>query len=780
MAFEVRCPNCNKLYAAEWKMVGKRIRCRACQHVFAVSAPAEAPVHAASAGLDPDGTDLDSVGPGASHVGASDLAKTRQGMVLGQSADGATYEEAGAAERPLLRPSVPQQFPGSDIIEAWLPLALGLIAGTWTIAQTFSDNQTGRAWVPLVRILFLAGLYALLVVPITYKVVKGRFRTMKRVLPPNPFARVAMTFALPLTFGYVFWLVSGGGIASLIIGLLLGLVLMAAVFWLLFRLDPQEAANAYVAAAIAFVGSVALGAGILVGASALLNQAMIASDSARAFKESPLGSPLVWNVPPPPAPRKLKPKTDVAPDAPTIATPHPAPSNPPAPSSNPPPAQNKIASSDEGPKHPASGDETSPPPHEKTEVADATHAPLVSTPKTDDAGTESSTSPGLFDVQAEPDADAFVRKVRKTGLKCVKRIARPAEEGAYDRKMYPLTPSPLVGLFRADTRQLELCELSPAFSKASHSLAIPEAGDASSDGLLALDPLGRAVLHLWNNNGAFSVTFIPFDPSKTPPLAVTVQNPGINGSGVLSPEDALLAPQLVGALPGDRFLVRWSRPGVQVIQTYAYTIKGRLSQYEMRGDYSPDLFAVDPKGIWFATVFHEARRASLRLFNLRNPGGNSSVRVLDLPPDVPNWIDQEWVGACFSPSGDKVAVLLEHGGTATVQSWSIDGTPYKRATCDVPPGDALVGRTPGRPLAWVGGAWLVHGRTVFSGVTGQLVGALSSATVDDAHVIDDKSAYLSYMGEDGHEHVAALTLDPAAVLKAANATASGKISTGRE
>src|SRR6185312_9571414 len=150
MAFEVRCPNCNKLYAAEWRLVGKRIRCRGCQHVFQIGAPADAPVHAAAAeGAEGEAGDAGDapLSPEASHVGSSDLQKTREGVVVPPSKDGNAYEEAGASLSAMLRPSVPQQFPGSAIVEAWLPLGLGLISAVWVISQTFGSNQTGRAWV---------------------------------------------------------------------------------------------------------------------------------------------------------------------------------------------------------------------------------------------------------------------------------------------------------------------------------------------------------------------------------------------------------------------------------------------------------------------------------------------------------------------------------------------------------------------------------------------------------------------------------------------------------
>src|SRR5579859_5736423 len=55
MSFNVRCPECQKRYAADERMVGKRIRCRQCGTVFPVlaeraNAPAQLKPAAVSAG----------------------------------------------------------------------------------------------------------------------------------------------------------------------------------------------------------------------------------------------------------------------------------------------------------------------------------------------------------------------------------------------------------------------------------------------------------------------------------------------------------------------------------------------------------------------------------------------------------------------------------------------------------------------------------------------------------------------------------------------------------
>ena len=200
-----------------------------------------------------------------------------------------------------LRPSVPHDFPMSTVVEAWLPLALGLIATLLCASQVISANETGRNWVSILRFGLIALLYLALIVPITYKTVAVCFQKLRRIQPPNAMARVAATFAMPTALAVVFWQASGG-IGGLITGLIMGLVMMAAVFWLLFRLTPQEAANSYAWTGGLFVGATTIAVLIVMGANAAVNRAMMDAH-ATAFRESPLGAALAW-TPPEPAPVK--------------------------------------------------------------------------------------------------------------------------------------------------------------------------------------------------------------------------------------------------------------------------------------------------------------------------------------------------------------------------------------------------------------------------------------------------------------------------------------------
>src|SRR5947209_781156 len=121
MAFQVRCPSCSKLYAAEERMIGRKMRCKACASVFAIESPSGEPsLSAASV-----------VGVEYPSVSSSDLTGTRRAEPVPPPPRSEEDEAPLAEEKPFLKPSVPQDFPGAVVVEAWLPLGLGLISAVW-------------------------------------------------------------------------------------------------------------------------------------------------------------------------------------------------------------------------------------------------------------------------------------------------------------------------------------------------------------------------------------------------------------------------------------------------------------------------------------------------------------------------------------------------------------------------------------------------------------------------------------------------------------------------
>src|SRR5215831_11981430 len=105
MAFQIRCPACSKLYAAEERMIGRKMRCKACASVFAIESPSQEPSLSAA-----------SMAGAESHtLSASDLTGTRRAEQVPPMPPPSSEEDETpmAEEKPLRKPSIPQDFPGA-------------------------------------------------------------------------------------------------------------------------------------------------------------------------------------------------------------------------------------------------------------------------------------------------------------------------------------------------------------------------------------------------------------------------------------------------------------------------------------------------------------------------------------------------------------------------------------------------------------------------------------------------------------------------------------------
>ena len=749
MAFEVRCPECHKLYAAEWGLVGKRIRCRKCANVFPVGPPREAASYVPAA-------------PAVASVGESTLAFEESGSTSTGAATSIVVEKAddtgfGAASvhyesKPNLRPSRPQRFPGSDVLEAWLPLGLGLVAAVWSVSETFADNRTGRPWVSMVRLAVVVAIYFLLVVPLTQLAVRHALGKLRRAMPPSPKGRVAVTFALPATLGYVFWLVSGG-IPGLVMGLILGLALMAAVFWLLFRVSAQEAAGAYAEAGGAFVASLAVGAALLVGANSMLNHVMVNNKSVATWRESPLGSALAWDLPPAEA-AVVRAKTKSHAHTADEATQRPTPVE----SSAPPPTVLTSSSHEPLPSHPVVPVPTTEPVI-AVAPSHAPESPAAPTAYLNDSDADPGLNSALFGNSA--DNDPFVTSIQDAKLPFVQRVFRPADEGIFERSVGPLTASPYVGLVRVagiDGKQLESCLLTSYYHGLGGWPLAAEASDSSAfTGRIALTPDGLHLLRLLKPEAPV-VQVTPLRGTGGRQIALQVPK----GFGVsASPRTrGAITPELLGALPAHRFLVRWSGGNETVLQVYSIESpdSNPAVTVHLQQALAPGVYAVDEDGNSFATATGEPDSAVLAVCSLNDPARKPVFLAVPNVADLSQW---RWAGIGFSPDGTKVAALLERETEGIVRSWKAEGAqPCGGALCKVPSADEMLGLVHGRVFDWISDdAWLVHGRTVLSAAAGNILGTLTDNIVTAQQVAGRRTIYLSYYAEDNHERVAVVRFD---------------------
>jgi hypothetical protein len=677
--------------------------------------------------------------------------------------------QAGARPAPVKPAAAPapgefQSFPGSQIIEAWMPLGLCLVAAVWVPAESFSSNNTGAAWAALVRIALFAAIYFLLVSPVTFYAVKSVFQRKRRALPPEARWRVIATFLFPATLAYVFSSLSG--ITGFVVGALLGLIVVAMVFWLLFRLDPQETANVYAVVGGTCFGTLVLGMLIYMGAGALLNRAMIAQNAARDFKENPLGPTLAWAVPA--KPEVKQPRTtggDDSPLAPATVSAQPnqtsAPAAPPSAQPVATPANTTNANTVAAPASPTS----------------ATNADSVQSSATADGaapGEDPDMDPalrqGLFGTGTPAvEGDPFIQGIQNAKLKWVKWVYRPADQGIYEQTLSPMVPSPFVAMFRPSGiggRTIECCRLAPLYRGMG---AIPVSDDgtdtASATGRFAVTDDGTALLRLTNSANP-KLEILPFRGAGgavnlTVPAEFT--KPGT--------DPGLITPELLGAVPGRRFLVRWSNADQTFVQLYDLQSTGtpRLS-LKLGQNYWPNVYAVSPDGNWFAAPEREADRTFIAVRSL----SNAKTPVVLFPTDeaVDN-VRRDPVGIAFSPDSSRMAVLLEHGTDGLIRSWLMAGElPEANAACKVPAAEEMLGQQKGRRFDWMaGGKWLVHGRMVIDAATGATFGTLTDGVVTGQQLADDHTAYLNYLGTDGHPHMAVVKFNPAALSgKGAEAT----------
>lgn len=731
MSFEVTCPECHKPYTADERMVGKRIRCRQCTHVFTVQSPDGA---SSSSTMGREGP-RPAVSMGADRGGSPVITRPAPQ----RAAPAPLVARAAPAAGVLgMRPSEPQPFPASVALEAWIPLGLCAVGAVWVITETISDNHSGAGWTPIVRILAFAAVFFLLAVPAALFAANKTLTRMRRAMPPSPFYRTVATFILPATLAYIFSTLSG--MMGFVIGSLVGLAVVAIVFWLLFRLEPQETANAFAIVGGTYFAATAVGAALLALLAMGINNGMRGSKSANDLKENPLGPHFVWTAPTPPkAPDHNTTPDDSAPSAPQQTTPPPV-AQPSAPSNSPanPTGQPPVANADSGTMN---GQD-----------------PSKSTPAEDDIDPSRS---GLFGTGPASEGDPLVKSIQDAKLPWVRWVFRPSDQGIYEQSLSPLTPSTVVALFRLPGiggRTIECCRLTPTY----RGLGALPLGDEGSDatattGRYAIAEDGSALLRL-TNSAQPKVEVLPF------------RGPGGSVSLSLPPEfgktsDAVPATaELLGALPGRRFLIRWTAGDQSDLQVYDFqsaTGKPRVSLKLGQSDW-PNVFGVSPDGNTFAIAEREAERTFVVARNLTT--SSAPPKLFDVA-DPKDKTQRDCAGIAFSPDGSKLAVLMEHGTDGTVRSWQVIGEhQLAEGSCKVPSADDMLGQVKGRSFDWVTeGKWLIHGRSVLDAETGAAFGTLTDQVVTAQQMADDHTAYLSYLGIDGHPHIAVVKFNVAAL-----------------
>jgi hypothetical protein len=723
-------------------MVGKKMRCKACASVFAIEAPTQEPSLSAASVVGAD-----------SHVlGASDLTGTRRAQHVPPPQPPSSQEDEAPVveENRFFKPTFPQDFPGAAAVEAWVPLGLGLISAVWVISQTFGSNDTDRLWVPVLRLGVVGLLYLGLVIPITYRAMRISFRAMRRLTPPNPGMRTALTFALPAALGYEMWQASGGA-GGFFMGLILGVAMMAVVYWLLFRLNQQETANSYARVAGTFVAGCAVSAVIVVAASAILNRAMVAEHAGLMFKESPLGEPLAWNTP------KPEPKPVVRPAEERVATPQ-----PPEPAI---PRPNPSSPAGGGNTQVARNTDPSPPAGvapEPTVRGNGVVEPVVNPP-----------SRTKTDVFVKPDEDSFTDSIRRNNFPWVKSITRADGQATFDFTVSSSGQSQFIGLVSLPdgrlVRQILLAPMNAAVPVFQDDLE--QAGTFGARYVLTND--GKALIHLRADN---TVRVIPTAENRQDLISLE------------APVSAIpTRPSLVGTSKGATFVVRWAAPQTteQFVYRYDYLAKMKLSKTSIPKDpyTTPAVFAVsdsESSPVLYAWLSQfPGRPPQVRIVNLTASSGSMSTRSATFPADISDVTLFERGEMSFSPDGSMLAMVLEQGNTARVMAWSTANpvnSPAVRLTCKCPSSSEMGGHVRGPSVRWINQAFFVaYGRNVIGAGKHGVIGNLSDTdtVITAEQTTPDGKLYISYMLPDMHLHLAAIEFDPHELIAAPVVSATG-------
>lgn len=767
MSFNVSCPECQKRYAADERMVGKRIRCRQCGTVFPVVAAARAD----AAKLKPAAVGAGGGGAGGSMSGSSVSGSSVTAMAHQNLVEDDPIAAArGGGDEPVftntetastgsfMRGSRPQPFPASRILERWVPLALPAILALWAVQESFGDDHSGKTWVPIFRLLVVAAIFLGVAVPLTLRGAYQGLKMYRYAPPPKPYWRAAATFCLPATLGFVLWMV-GGSPFNFIAGCVVGVVLASPVYWLLFRQEWAHAGVSYAIAGGTFLLSAVIGMFLMAGVNFGLNQIFIAAHKADTFRHSPLNDSLSWTVPPPRQPVPIgHPGKDASVAQQTSDT-------------------NAATSDAAPPQQPAAdsrshAESTSPPPNSLTPaqarpaVASATRNDAV--PQSVDSAHTGASSPEKLFTSNEPGAsvpDSLVGRIKAANRPWITAVTA-CDEIAENRFVLPVVPSPYIGIIRHQASggvELECCALNP-YTRVGTVPLISPTEDSAGFSRYAISPDGKQLLRL-GDFPHYQIEVESFDRpgeilSKTP-LAVALLP--FNDRSMIP--DRTFTPQLLGALPDHHVLVRWvhDRQDIDILEVWDYQHQvnklRRLARPSTGGHPSAN-YAVSPDGKWFATTASDPTRNFLTMW-VYSLGGPRAPLTFPIPEmDAQRW-DVDPVGIAFAPDGHRLAVLFERDGEGFIITWDLEATRRIRDTvCPLPTARAVtqMGGSQ-RALSWLtDDVLLVHGVTLLQASTGAVIGSLTDDAVIAQQVADSHTFYLAYP-EGGSTHLATVSFD---------------------
>ena len=770
MSYNVRCPQCQKRYAAEAKLVGKRIRCRQCGTVFPVIAQDEAEASArklkpaavaAGNGSLAGGTVSDGSVAGGSVAGGSGTAMAPDNLVDDDPvsanrkapSDEPVFTNTETVSDHFIRGSRPQPFPASRMLERWVPRALPAILAVWAVFESFNDDHSGTIWAPILRVLIVAAIYLFVAVPLALRAAYFGLRLSHYAAPPKPYWRTAVTFCLPAVLGFALWMVGGSGL-SFVAGCLVGVAVSYIVFWLLFRQDWANAGISYAISGGTFFATALLGMLLMVGVNFALNQILIAAHKAGAYAHSPLGDGLAWTVPPAKvAPTK---RPAVKPDA-IAETSNDTDNTPPSP----PPADPKAHAE-------STANVTDPPVVSAPQPPVPSHSAASAQPQDPPVAAANASTHGpehLFNGEGTAP-DTLVGRIKAAQLPWVNGVSA-AEEITEDRFLLQVVPSKYVGLVRRRPTggvEIECCSVNPFVRVGALPLLDEPVDDGSGLSRYVISVDGKNLIRLADFPSR-QIEVQSFEqPAELTKIPLTVALAAFTERSPLP--DHTFSPQLLAALPNHQVLIRWTRPraDVEILEVWDYqqrVNKHRRMARPSDGTHTIGNFAVSPDGKWFASTAPDAARTCMTMWVYNLTTGKAPIVFPIREIDTQQW-RIEPTGIAFSPDSKKLAVLFEHDAQGFLVGWDLDSSKrIKDAECMLPTARALTQMGGSRrSLDWLtDDVWLVHGATLLQASTGAVIGSLTDDVITGQQLADDHTLLLTYR-DSGSSHLASISLDP--------------------
>ena len=685
MPITIVCPECKKQYRAPDAMAGRKVRCKGCHNIFDVAKAGDS--HASSSGsvMDLNAHAQSEYGQTAYTGGGDDegdIGLRAPGATAAVPSDpNAVFESAFQSFVPDRRENVPFKFPWSRQLDMIVPWLLVLVALAVALPRAISVTASAPGWVPVVRVVVLLVTFLLIVYPLTRAAVKRASRVLRFELPPKSKWRTVASFALPFALVYAFWAVSADLHVGFVAGSIMAVLLAGASVYFLFRLQPREAGGTLATTVGAFVVSLLLTAGVMVGVNRLALEVAKSSGGRGgdpvALNVSPIAEGLKWELPPP----TPKPVATQTPGGHFITQPDPEPPPPqtvdvpPAPVPQPPAS---VGDPRTRPSEVVQGIPTDPgasklfPPGGTTRPG----TPGVAVVRTPGHGTNPDTTtpppppPTAPEVAAPPPpapgADLVADKVLKAKSPLVAGLRDTTALGTFERLVAPTTTSPWVLAVKGNTVQAWNMQT----WKPGASGELPPAGDDPRVAPTVVPtPDGRSVVR--------AVSF--------PQLSLRVEP--INSANGPPPQSAVIkeAPgraSVEGMLDAERVLVRWESGGQQGLEVWNMKTGGRGKGFDLPPfEHGPSNGRLSPDGRWYALVAQATPppqrnappgaavgpRPHLHIWDV-NRGGQQPAMLQPINAVDPRWATQP-TGMAFSADMKYVAVLFEHGGTGIVVIW---------------------------------------------------------------------------------------------------------------